>query len=156
MEKLQFFLLFAFTIYAGTNASNAQNYKQPLPSIDAKGKIADAQGKHIGWMTHDGLINDATGVKIGHIDSQGNLIDAKTGKVLGKAVKNGNYVYHVKHGSGDSLTISAPMNGICEVKNKDGKAVLLVHENYKQYGACALHCLKMSSEHKEMKMIKNN
>lgn len=44
------------------------------------------------------------------------------------------------------------MNGICEVKDKHGKTLLLVHENYKQYRACAMHCLKMKNEHKDMKM----
>jgi hypothetical protein len=44
------------------------------------------------------------------------------------------------------------MNGICEVKDKNGKTVLLVHENYKQYGACTMHCLMMKNEHKDMKM----
>ncbi|NIJ55193.1 hypothetical protein [Dyadobacter arcticus] len=98
------------------------------------------------------MIKDSAGVKIAHVDSQGNLVDAKTGKSLGKAAKNGNYVYHVQSSPSDSLTVSAPMNGTCEVKDKNGKLVLLVHESYKQYGACALHCLQMKNEHKDMKM----
>jgi hypothetical protein len=130
----------------------AQNYKQPLPSIDAKGKITNAKGKHIGWITSDGIIKDATGAQVAHIDNQGNAVDAATGKNLGKAAKNGTYLYHVKSGVNDSLTISIPMNGICEVKDKNDKTLMLVHENYKQYGACAMHCLEMKNEHKVMKM----
>jgi hypothetical protein len=152
MKKLIIFIF--LTVVSLTAAQNcyAQNYKQPVPSIDAKGKITDAKGKHIGWVTIDGIIKDAAGTKIAHIDNKGNAVDAVTGKNLGKAAKNGNYLYHVKNGSSDSLTVSTPMNGVCEVKHKNGKTVLLVHENYKQYGACAMHCLQMKKERKDMKM----
>ena len=134
------------------SGSYAQNYKQPIPSVDAKGKITDAKGKHIGWTTSAGIIKNASRTKIAHIDNQGNAVDAITGKSLGKAAKNGTYLYHVKSGIIDSLTVSIPMNGICEVKDKNDKTVMLVHENYKQYGACAMHCLEMKNEQKAMKM----
>jgi hypothetical protein len=64
MKKIIF--LFVLAIVSLTVAQNgyAQNYKQPVPSIDAKGKITDAKGKHIGWITSEGIIKDATGVKI--------------------------------------------------------------------------------------------
>lgn len=42
----------------------AQNYKQPVPSIDANGKVIDAKGKHIGWVTSEGIIKDAAGKKL--------------------------------------------------------------------------------------------
>jgi hypothetical protein len=151
MKNQQFIFLLAFLVFAVGNVYS-QNYKQPKPSIDAQGKVIDAKGKHIGWVTSDGVIKDATGAKIAHIDDQGNAVDAATGKVLGKAAKNGTYLYHVLNGAADSLAVSIPMNGICEVKDKNGKTVLLVHENYKQYGACAMHCLQLKSEHKDMKM----
>lgn len=141
-----------FVMLIAASGAYAQNYKQPLPSIDAKGKITDAKGKHIGWITSDGIIKDATRAKVAHIDNQGNAVDAATGKNLGKAAKNGTYLYHVKSGVSDSLTVSIPMNGICEVKDKNDKTLMLVHENYKQYGACAMHCLEMKNEHKVMKM----
>ncbi|GLU55301.1 hypothetical protein [Dyadobacter frigoris] len=57
--------------------------------------------------------------------------DVVTGENLGKALKNGTYLYHVKSGTSDSLTVSVLMNGICEVKDKNGKTVLPVHKNYK-------------------------
>lgn len=57
---------------------------------------------------------------------------------MGKAAKNGTYLYHVKGGAADSLTISTPMNGTCKMKNKDGKVVLSVYQNYKQSGLA--HC----------------
>jgi len=134
--------------------SFGQNYKQQVPSIDGKGKVTDKNGKHIGWVTSEGIIKNAEGTKIAHMDSNGDVVDAKTGKSVGKAEKNGNYLYHFPSGSTNKLTVSAPMNGTCEVKDEHGKTVLLVHENYKQYGACALHCLQMDKEHKDMKMKK--
>ncbi|WP_138484601.1 hypothetical protein [Dyadobacter bucti] len=151
MKKHQFIFLIAFLVFAVGNVYS-QNYKQPIPAIDAQGKVTDAKGKHIGWVTSDGTIKDAAGVKIAHIDDQGNAVDAATGKSMGKAAKNGTYLYHVQSGAADSLTVSNPMNGTCEVKDKNGNTVLSVHENYKQYGACALHCLQMKNEHKDMKM----
>ncbi|WP_138994270.1 hypothetical protein [Larkinella sp. C7] len=152
MKKLLFFIFLAVVTLTAAPNGYAQNYKQPIPSVDAKGKITDAEGKHIGWVTSDGIIKNAAGIKIAHIDNQGNAFDATTGEKLGKAAKNGNYLYHVNGGASDSLTVSVPMNGICEVKDKNGKTVLLVHESYKQYGACAMHCLQMKNEHKDMKM----
>lgn len=152
MKKLLFLTFLAIVTLTFAQNSYAQNYKQPLPSIDANGKVINAKGKHIGWVTSDGIIKDAAGKKIAHIDNDGNAIDAETGKKLGKASKNGTYLYHVQTGTQDSLTVGPPMNGICEVKDKKGKTIVLVHENYKQYGACAMHCLQMKSEHKDMKM----
>ncbi|MBC7388787.1 MAG: DUF3659 domain-containing protein [Opitutaceae bacterium] len=128
---------------------NAQNYK--APSIDATGKVMDAQGKHIGWVTTDGLIKDASGKKMGQVNSEGTLVDAN-GKKLGKTEKNGNFTSHFAKTKDDQWTASEPMNGMCEVKDKDGKTMVVVHENYKQYGACAYHCLSMKKDHKEMKM----
>lgn len=151
MKKLSFTLLLLILVIASQSVFS-QNYKQPIPSIDAQGKIMDATGKHIGWVTSDGVIKDAAGRKIAHIDDQGNAVNATTGEVLGKASKNGTYLYHVGNGGSDSLTVLSPMNGKCEVKDRNGKTVLIVHENYKQYGACALHCLEMKKERKEMKM----
>lgn len=134
------------------SVASAQNYKKQFPSIDASGKITDEKGKHLGWVTHDGMIKDAAGAKMAHVDATGNAVDAKSGKNLGKAAKNGNFVYHVENSGADSLAVSPPMNGTCEVKDTSGKTVLVVHESYKQYGACAYHCLSMKKDHKEMKM----
>ena len=150
MKTLKLILLAVVTMLFGIANSNAQNYK--APAIDASGKVTDAMGKHIGWVTKDGVIKDSAGTKIAHIDTEGSLVDAKSGKKLGKAQKNGNYISHTSKTSDGTLTVSEPSNGTCEVKDKDGKVVLLVHESYKQYGACAYHCLQMKNEHKDMKM----
>lgn len=140
-----FVLFFSFLFNA-----QAQNYK--APAIDASGKITDEHGKHIGTITTDGHLSDSSGTEIAHIDKDGNMIDHVSKKKLGKSTKNGTFVYHFDKDKTSTLTTSAPMNGTCEVKDSKGKTVLLVHENYKQYGACAYHCLQMKHDHKEMKM----
>ena len=133
-----------------TNAVNAQNYKAPM--IDASGNFNDKDGKKLGTFTKDGLV-DAEGNKIAHLDAAGNLIDASTGKGLGKAQKNGNFVYHFNsEKEGTKFSIGAPLQGICEVKNEKGEVVLLVHENYKAQAACAFHCAQMKKDGKSIKM----
>src|ERR1700760_4716894 len=72
------------------NISQAQNYK--APKIDAAGKIMDKEGKHIGTITKEGVISDAMGTKVAYVDAEGSLVDVKTGKKLGKAEKNGNFI----------------------------------------------------------------
>ena len=132
----------AFTLIA----VSAQNYK--APKIDASGKMYNSEGKHVGSVNEKGEIMDHMGTKIASVDGNGILIDAKTGKKLGKAEKNGNYVsYSSATKDGNDLTVSAPANGTCLVKNKDGKVVMEVHENYKMYGTCAAHCLENHMDH---------
>lgn len=128
--------------------TQAQNYK--APKIDFSGKIMDKGGKHIGNMTKAGVITDAMGMKIGHIDANGMLVDDKTGEKLGKAEKNGNFLAHFAKTPDEGWSISAPLNGTCLVKDKDGKTKAEVHENYKQFGACAIHCLNHHMNHSEV------
>lgn len=129
------------------NTSMAQNYK--APKIDASGKITDKNGKYIGKINQQGEIMDTMGTTIAHIDGNGMLVDPKTGKHLGKAEKNGNYLPHFPKTS-EQWTTSAPMNGTCLVKNEKGEVVAEVHENYKQFGACAIHCLENHMNHNEV------
>lgn len=134
-----------------TTSAFAQNYK--ASKIDASGKLVDSNGVHIGTITKEGLINDPSGMKMAHIDNDGNLIDAKTGKKMGKAEKNGNFMYIMSETQdGKNFTINPPTNGICEVKDEKGNVVMLVHESYKAQAACAYHCLQMKQQGKEMKM----
>ncbi len=78
---------------------------------------------------------------IASVGSDGMLVDSKTGKSLGKAEKNGDFVYSFP-GEEEKYTFSEPdKDGYCEVKDKAGKVVAMVHQNYKQQGACAIHCL---------------
>lgn len=141
----------ALTILGGiaiTSMAFAQNYK--APKIDASGKFTDGNGVKIGTMTKDGMM-DEKGMKMAHIDNDGNLVDSKTGKKIGKAEKNGNFMYMMSEtGDGKNFTIGAPSNGVCEVKDENGKVVLLVHENYKMQAACAYHCAQTGMTHGEM------
>ena len=152
MKKLKLFVIAVLGVVSASMYVSAQDYKHPYGLIEKDGKVIDASGKHLGWVTADGIVKDEKGTKIAHLDSDGNLVDTKTGKKLGKAEKNGNYVYAFSKTADDKLTVSEPMNGTCEVKDGDGKVVVSVHENYKQIGACAYHCLSAKSKGQAMKM----
>jgi hypothetical protein len=151
MNRLKSIKVVAIGMLVTVTSVFAQNYK--APKIDASGILKNAEGVHIGTITKEGLMNDPSGMKMAHVDSEGNLVDAKTGKKMGKAEKNGNFMYMMSEtGDGKNFTVSAPSNGICEVKDEKGNVVLLVHENYKAQAACAFHCLQMKQQGKEMKM----
>src|SRR4051812_38678211 len=106
-------LVFAFAI----TITQAQNYK--APNIDASGRITDKDGKHIGDVTKEGKITDESGAEIAHVDATGELIDTNTGKKLGKAEKNGNFVPYLAKPK-DGWATGAPMNGTCLIKDKKG------------------------------------
>src|SRR5258706_5242947 len=128
--------------------TQAQNYK--APKIGASGKITDKEGKPMGSVTKEGVIRDAMGMKVAHIDAEGMLVDDKTGEKLGKAEKNGNFLPHFAKTPDEGWSISAPLNGTCLVKDKAGNIKAEVHENYKQSGACAIHCLTHHMKHGEV------
>ncbi|MCU0430947.1 MAG: DUF3659 domain-containing protein [Cytophagaceae bacterium] len=144
--------ILALVVVSLSFSSNAQDYKHPYGFVKKGGEITDSTGKKIGSITSDGTLSDSTGSRIAHVDTRGNLVDAKTGKILGHAPKNGTFVYHFNETQKDTLTISYPSNGTCEVKNSKGDVVLIVHESYKQYGACAYHCLALHKKGQYMKM----
>ncbi len=129
------------------NFALAQNYK--ASNVDAFGIIRNKQGQFIGSVTKKGEIMDTSSVKIASVNETGILIDIKTGKKLGKVEKNGNYLPLLSKTPDKGWTISAPMNGICLVKDKDGTIKGEVHENYKQFGACAIHCMENKMKHTE-------
>lgn len=149
MKTLKKITLAILGVVFAINFASAQNYK--APKIDATGKMFDKNGKHIGSVNTKGEIMDASGMKIASVDANGVLIDTKTGKKIGKAEKNGNYTYYAAPTKdGKNLTTAAPMNGTCMVKDASGKVVAEVHENYKQFGACAIHCLQNHMKHDEV------
>ena len=127
---------------------NAQNYK--APKIDASGKITNKEGKHIGSITKEGVIMDANGTKVAYVDAEGSLVDAKSGKKLGKAEKNGNFVPLYAKTPDEGWSVNTPMNGTCLVKDKAGNVKAEVHENYKEFGACAVHCLTHDMDHNKV------
>lgn len=152
MKTIKKIVLAMLGVVLAMSVSNAQDYKHPYGLVGEDGKVLSPNGKHLGWVTKEGVIKDAAGIKIAHVDSEGNLVDAKTGKKLGKAEKNGSFMSHYAKTPDEKWTVSPPLSGTCEVKNSKGETVVVVHENYKQYGACAYHCLSMKKEGKDMKM----
>ncbi len=79
MKTITKFLLAIVMIVLALSVS-AQDYKHPYGLIQEDGKVMSPEGKHLGWVTKEGVIKDSTGVKIAHVDAEGNLVDAKTGK----------------------------------------------------------------------------
>lgn len=131
-----------------TFSLTAQNYK--APKIDASGKVMNEKGHHIGNVSKDGVITNAEGEKIAHVDSDGFLIDAASGKKLGKGEKNGNFTPYFKETPDKGWTTDAPLNGTCLVKDEKGNVKAVVHENYKEFGACAAHCLSNHMDHHQV------
>ena len=82
MKTLKNISLAILAMVLAINISEAQNYK--APKIDASGKITDKDGKYIGNMTKEGIVSDASGMKVGYVDAEGSLVDAMSGKKLGK------------------------------------------------------------------------
>jgi hypothetical protein len=142
-------VLIAIAMCVAGSLAKAQNYK--APKIDATGKITDKNGAFIGSVTKEGLITNSKGITLGHVDGNGNLIDEKTGGKLGKAEKNGNFLPHFAKTPDKGWTISAPENGTCYLKDKEGNIKAEVHESYKAVGACAIHCLTHHADHDKMK-----
>lgn len=148
MKSLKKMMLILLGVVLASNFAVAQNYK--APKIDASGKITNASGKQIGSLSTSGEIMDSTGTKIAYIDANGTLVDAHNGKKLGKAEKNGNYVSYMSKTPDKGWTTSAPANGTCLVKDENGNVKAEIHENYKQFGACAIHCLENHMKHGEV------
>ena len=115
--------------------------------IDASGKVTDTEGKFIGNVTKEGVISDASGMKVAYVDGSGFLIDAMTGKSLGKVGKNGNFV---PYSNNAGWSVSFPENGTCLIKDENGNVKAVVHETYKNIGACAIHCLTYHMNHGEV------
>ena len=139
MKTLKHFLIAVLGLALGIQFAQGQNYK--APKIDASGKITNEKGLFIGSVTKEGTISNASGVKVAYVDGEGSMVDAKTGKKIGKPDKNGIVLPHFADTPDKGWSVSAPMNGTCLVKDSNGKVKAEIHESYKQFGACAIHCL---------------
>jgi hypothetical protein len=112
--------------------------QKTLPMVDSKGHILNGN-KQIGTMTAAGSF-DQSGKSMTKVDGKGNIVDVD-GKVIGKAPKNGEFVYYFKDNQ-EKYSIEKPdHDGMCKVKNAKGETVVLMHNNYKQEPACVVHCL---------------
>jgi hypothetical protein len=131
-------ILFMSFVLITLSNSLAQKSANMIPKVDYKGHIY-YEKKQIGSLTPKGGVNNS-GKLVTKVDGNGNIVDDQ-GKVLGKAPKNGTFVYYFNEKE-EKYTIGKPThNGMCEIKNVKGETVMLLHNNYKQQAACAVHCL---------------
>ncbi|GGD48115.1 hypothetical protein GCM10011514_10130 [Emticicia aquatilis] len=131
------FAIFAFFFIASLSVF-AQKTTVMIPKVDYKGHIY-YEKKQIGSLNSKGGL-DQNGKAVTKVDANGNIVDMNN-KVIGKAPKNGTFVYYI-NGTEENYTIGKPTHtGMCEVKNAKGEVVMLLHNNYKQQAACAVHCL---------------
>ncbi|WP_365981245.1 5-fold beta-flower protein [Spirosoma sp.] len=116
------------------------------------GEVTNEQGQKIGLVTKDRMILDNKGKKLAFVDGQGNLVDAKTNKKMGRIGKDGKSYLDE---NGELLfTIKDKSDKTCDILDDKGKIVGNVHESMKA-NACALHCFqaKMANkpDHSKMK-----
>ncbi|MCX6212929.1 5-fold beta-flower protein [Spirosoma sp.] len=131
-------LLLAFTTIS--LSASAQNYKHITPG----GEIKDEHGATIGSITKDQIILDNKGKKIAFVDTQGNLVDAKTNKKLGRMGKDGKNYYDAQ----GEIEFKLKENGsTCDVYDAKGKKIGNVHSSMKG-AACALACFEESHRKK--------
>ncbi|WP_018622752.1 5-fold beta-flower protein [Spirosoma luteum] len=142
--KTLFFALFALLLGAPSLLlAQSANYKNPM-SINATGQIKDGFGATVGTVSKDKMILDAKGQKIAFVDGQGNLVDAKTGKKMGRVGKN-NDTY--MDANGDLMfTIKDNPDETCDIFDAKGHKIGNVHDSYKGT-ACALHCFQAKHTH---------
>ena len=112
--------------------------QKSVPMVDSKGHIMN-HNSIIGKMTPEGSF-DPKGKSMTKVDANGNIVDSK-GKALGKAPKNGTFIYYFNDKAEKYKIAKTDHNGMCKVTNAKGETVMLLHNNYKQQAACAVHCL---------------
>jgi hypothetical protein len=112
--------------------------QKQVPIVDYKGHIIRGT-ERIGTLSHAGSFDKAEN-PITRINSMGQAVDSN-GKVIGKPAKGNSFIYY-NDGSEEKYSIGkSNHSGMCEVKNTKGEVVMLLHKNYKQEAACAIHCL---------------
>lgn len=123
-------------LIVSTLAFTQVSYKQPF-SISKEGKVMDSKGTSVGLVTKDQIIKDHDGHKIAFVDGEGNLVDAKTNKKMGKMGKDGKTYYNAQ---GQLLfTIKDNPDETCDIVDVNGKVIANIHDNLKGV-ACAIHC----------------
>lgn len=139
MKQLQTFIVAsALLLMPSFVFSQSANYKQPM-TINAAGQVKDGKGVMVGTVTKGQMINDAKGKKIAFVDGQGNLVDAKTDKKMGRVGKDGKTYMDA---NGDLMfTIKDNPDETCDIFDAKGNKIGNVHDSYKGT-ACALHCFQ--------------
>ena len=141
--QLTFLMLALFLAIPSQLFAQSANYKNPM-SISAGGQIKDGSGAMVGTISKDRMIMDANGKKIAFVDGQGNLVNTKTGKKMGRVGKNDATYMDI---NGDLMyTIKENADETCDIFDAKGRKIGNVHDSYKG-SACALHCFQAGHTH---------
>jgi hypothetical protein len=138
MNTLKIYI-FIFTVMVSIQTTNAQNYKQQF-KVNEKGEVSEGTGTKLGSIDSEGVIRNGDGEVVGKTEKSNDgtrLVNPK-GQKMGN-MQNGNF----RNNKGDIIyTISGPdKDGMCKITDKSGKEIGVIHENYKEQGMCAIHCL---------------
>ena len=128
------YLILLILIVAGSSSLQAQSPKPP--AINLSGQIYDEYDHVLGWISKEGIVQNAIDDRIAVIDKDGNAYDGK-GQRIGKMSKNGAFVD--AHGT-LLFTVSEPKDQQCKLIDPNGKIVGIVNAHYKNQ-ASAIHCL---------------
>ncbi len=113
--------------------------QEKVPMVDSKGHIYYDK-KPIGQLTKSGSMS-MDDKMISKINANGTVVDSM-GNVIGRLPKGQLFEYYLGD-KPEKFSISKPNhNGICYVTDAHGKTMILLHNNYKQQAACAMHCAK--------------
>nr|WP_293842932.1 hypothetical protein [uncultured Arsenicibacter sp.] len=133
LKRISALLLFCCLLFT-QGLAQSQNYKH----ISHNGEIKDERGITIGSVSKDQIIKDSKGEKIAFVDGQGNLVDARTNKKLGRMGKDGKTYYNAQ----GEVVFTVKDNGTtCDIFDNNGKKIGNVHKDMKG-SACALACFE--------------
>lgn len=136
MKNIKNFLVIVLAMVIAVQYTNAQDYKHPY-NVKENGEVVNDKGVKLGWIEKDGTIKNAKGEAVGKKEK--NQLNDKVGKKMGAVSEDGTLTG--KDGKVLFKISTADENGICKILDAKGKEVGTVHQNYKQQGACAIHCL---------------
>jgi hypothetical protein len=132
MRKLCIVLLIVLVL--GSSSLQAQSPRPP--AINLSGQIFDEYDHVLGWISKEGIVQNAIDDRIAVIDKDGNAYDGK-GQRIGKMDKKGAFT----DAQGTVLfTVSEPKDQQCKLIDPSGKIVGIVHAHFKNQ-ASAIHCL---------------
>ncbi len=128
------FIVLLIVVVTGSSFLNAQIPKPPV--INLSGQIYDEYDHVLGWISKEGIVQNAMDDRIAVIDKVGNAYDGK-GQRIGKMDKNGAFV----DAYGTLLfTVAEAKDQQCKLIDPHGKIVGIVHTTFKNQ-ASAIHCL---------------
>ena len=131
MKKV--FIVFLIVVVTGSSFLYAQIPKPP--AINLSGQIYDEYDHVLGWISKQGIVQNAMDDRIAVIDKSGNAYDGK-GQRIGKMDKNS---FIDAHGT-LLFTVSEPLDQQCKLIDPSGKIVGIVDAHFKNQ-ASAIHCL---------------